>query len=119
MVEGLPYVEQEGFGNPYTNLEQSRFKTTEDIEEASRRVMPLISGIMNRYHNAPDVMMKKIQALKQNQYNTVPNPETSAPSFAKFYTFLQKELGPEAAQAYIQDYFRHKAINQAKAGMIP
>jgi hypothetical protein len=119
MVSGLPYNEVDQGSNPYMNIEQSKFRMTQDVGQAMAMLPGLISNIMTKYHDNPDVLMQKIKALKENQYDTFPSMETVPLSFYKYLGYLQKEEGPEAAQAQLQDYMKHKAINEAKGSVVP
>lgn len=119
MTEGLPYNDIDSSQNPYMNLEQKRFKLNENPQEAASMVPELLSNIIAKYHNNPDVMMQKLRGLKQNEYSTFPSMENMPLSFAKYLGYLQREEGPEGAQQALMDYMQHKAINQAKASVVP
>lgn len=119
MVEGLPYNAIEQGGNPYLNIEQKKYKHTEDIGEAVKMLPGLIHNIMEKYHDNPDVMLSKLEALKQNSYSTFPSMENTPISFMKYIGFLQKSEGAKAAHTALQDYMRHKAINAVKSGIVP
>lgn len=120
MSNGFPYDEQtQDTANPYMNLEQKKFKGTQDIKEAAGMLPGLISNIIKNYHETPDVMMEKLKSLKGAEYPTMPNPETLPLEFGKYIQYINRRQGLEAAQSAIQDYFRHKAINEAKSSMVP
>lgn len=119
MVENLPYNDIDESSNPYSNLEQKQFKLSQNPQEAVQMLPGLINDIIQKYHDNPDVMKQKLKGLKENSYETFPAPETLPISFAKYVNYLNKEEGSTAAQAAIQDYFRHKVINQAKGSLIP
>jgi len=119
MVEGLPYNEIEQGSNPYMNLEQKKFKSTQDIGEAMKALPGLVSNIMTTYSKTPDIMIEKLKALKQNQYSTFPSIEHMPIEFMKYMSYLQKEEGPEVAQAELASYMKHKMINSVKAAAVP
>lgn len=119
MVEGMPYKDIDAGTNPYMNIEQKKFKMEQDPQKAIQQLPGLIQNIVDTYKGRPDVMMQKLEALKQNQYNTFPSLETMPISAMKYIAYLQREEGPEAAQAQLVDYVKHKAINSAKASVIP
>jgi hypothetical protein len=119
MVEGLPYNDIDEASNPYMNLEQKQFKMEQDPQKAIQELPPLINNIIHTYGSKPDVMMEKLKALKQNAYTTFPSMEDMPLSFMKYVGYLQREEGPQAAQNELQDYIRHKVVNEAKASVVP
>lgn len=119
MTEGLPYNDIDQASNPYMNLEQKKFKMTQDVGQAMQQLPGLVSNIIKTYGDKPDVMMNKLKSLKQNDYSTFPDMETMPLSFLKYLGYLQREEGPEQAQAELKDYMTHKVINQAKASVVP
>ena len=119
MVAGLPYADMDAASNPYMNIEQKKFKSTQDVGEAMKELPSLVQNIMTTYHDKPDVMMSKLEALKQNQYSTFPSMEKMPLSFMKYVAYLQREEGPEAAQSELQDYLKHKVINEVKSSVVP
>ncbi len=118
VTEDLPYNEIIEGGNPYMNLEQRRFKQTTDAGEAMTMLPKLVQDIVHRWGDKPDVMMQKLQALKQNQYNTMPSLERTPLSFMKYMAFLEHEKPGSSTEAF-KDYMLHHAINQAKAAAVP
>jgi len=118
-VEGLPYQDLDESSNPYMNLEQKKFKSTQDLGQAAQMLPQLVNNIMTTYAGKPDVMMNKLQALKTNQYETFPSMKKMPMQFMKYLGYLQREEGPEKAQAELQNYLHHEMINQAKAGLVP
>lgn len=119
MVNGLPYNDIDQGSNPYMNLEQKKFKSTQDINQAMQMLPGLVSNIIDTYKDRPDVMMGKLKALKENQYSTFPSMEQMPISFMKYVGYLQRTEGPDAAQAEFQDYMKHKIVNEAKASAVP
>lgn len=119
MVEGLPYNDIDSASNPYNNIEQKKFKSTQDIGVAVKQLPELISGIMAAYSSHPDVMMQKLKALKENQFATMPSMEDAPIEFMKYLGYLQREKGPDEAQAELKDYMSHKLVNETKASLVP
>jgi hypothetical protein len=119
-VSGLPFEEQgANEENPYLNLEQKRFKRTQDIGEAVHALPELVSNIISRYSSNPDVMMAKFRSLKSNAYDTMPSVENEPLQFFRYLRFLNAKEGNDAATSYYLDYMHHKAVNEAKSGMVP
>jgi hypothetical protein len=121
MVEGMPYEPQAGGveGNPYMNLSQKQYKHEEDIQAAIKEAGPLIQNIVKHYGNNPDVMFEKFKALKQNAYETMPSLDDTPLTFVRYIQFLKATRGDQAATAEMQDFLRHKMINEIKSSVIP
>ena len=119
MVTGLPYNEPEQGSNPYMNLEQKKFKMDEDLPDAMKQVPALVHNIIQTYSAQPDVMMNKLKALKENEYATFPSLEQMPISFMKYVSYLGREESPQAAQAALLDYMKHKMQNEVKSSVIP
>ena len=118
-VEGLPYNEIEQGSNPFMNIEQKKFKSTQDIQAAAQQVPELIHNIMTTYASNPEVMRQKLQALKQNSYATFPSMEKMPMAFMKYIGYLQRTQGTEEANRQLQDYMKHKMTNEVKASLVP
>jgi hypothetical protein len=119
-VEGLPYPAQlAGGDNPYYFPEQKAFKMEQNIPKAIKELPALVSNIMEQNRANPDVMMQKLKALKENSYATFPSMEDTPISFMKYLGYLQREEGPEAANAELMDYYKHKITNEVKGSVVP
>ena len=119
MVEGLPYQDIDEGSNPYMNIESKKFKTEQDLPTAMQELPSLVGNIFTTYHDEPDVMMQKLKALKENQYSTFPSLEQLPISFMKYIGYLNRYEGADKAQSELQDYMRHKVVNEAKASVVP
>lgn len=120
MTEGMPYDEQTVMeNNPYLSSKMKQFKRTEDVGEAADSLTNLIDAAFKKADGNPDVLKAELHKLKANTYQTIPSPENTPLSFAHYFDFLNKTQGPEVARERLEDYFRHNAINQAKASMVP
>jgi hypothetical protein len=119
MVEGLPYNEIDEASNPYMNLSQKKFKMEQDPQKAIQQLPALVQNIMETYHNNPDVMMSKLKSLKQNEYSTFPSMENMPLSVMKYIGYLQQMEGADKAQEELQDYMKHKIVNEVKSSMVP
>ena len=118
-VEGLPYNDIDEGSNPYMNIEQKKFKYNENPQEAVQQIPSMVSAIMTKYAGKPDVIMAKLKGLKENQFSTFPSMESMPLEFMKYVGYLQREEGPEQAQAELQNYMKHKMINQVKSSVVP
>jgi hypothetical protein len=107
------------FITPLGKGDKKKFKQTKDIGEAAELVPQLIEDAIKRAKGNPDLLKKNLTALKQNSYQTMPNPETMPTTFLRYITYLEKSQGSQAATARLQDYLERNAINKAKGSMIP
>lgn len=120
MVEGMPYDEQvEPSNNPYLNLESKRFKRTGDIGEAVQQLPELVTKAFEASNGNIEVLQNKLRALKQNTYETMPNPDRIPISFFRYLNFISNTRGPEEAANRMMDYMRQNAINRAKSSLVP
>ena len=119
MVTGLPYGEVDAAANPYMNLEQKKFKMEQDPQKEATMLPRLVKNIMDTYHANPDVMMSKLEALKQSSYDTFPSMEKMPLSFMKYVGYLGREEGPAKAQEALHDYLMHKTVNEIKSSIVP
>lgn len=118
-IQGIPYADTSEAENPYMNLEQKKFKLTQDPKEIAQQLPGLIQNIVQNYSNNPDVMLAKLKALKQNEYETMPSLDEEPLQFKRYVDYLNKRVGPDKAQGIITDYFTHKIVNEAKASLVP
>lgn len=119
MVEGLPYQDIDSSSNPYLNLEQKEFKLSDNPQEAIQQLPSLIHSIFTKYAGEPDVLLSKLKALKENQFSTFPSLQQMPLSFLKYVNYLNREEGPQQAQAELQDYMHHKLLNEVKSSVVP
>jgi hypothetical protein len=119
-IAGNPITDLTGeFITPMGNRDAKKFKKTDDIGEAAELVPSLIEDAIKKAKGNPDLLKKNLTALKQNSYQTMPNPETMPTTFLSYITYLEKSQGSQAATKRLQDYLERNAINKAKASMIP
>lgn len=120
MSEGMPYEAQAAnTANPYMYLDKKQFKKTQDVGEAAQMLPQLFQAAITKADGNPEILRNELKALKENQYETMPNPERMPLSFSRYITYLSKTQGPEVAAERLQDYLMHSAINKAKASMVP
>ena len=120
-IQGLPYNKQEvDESNPYLEINQKLFKGETDINKAAAEVPELIRDIFNRWGSqGPEVLRNRLEALKINNYRTMPNPATEPLTSIRYLNFVRDTQGTAAANALLQDYFRQNLVNKAKSSLIP
>lgn len=119
-VEGLPVDAQtDSAKNPLLNLDQKEFKHTQDLGQAVRELPALVSEIVGKYGNEPDLMLEKLKELKSNPYSTFPDMETLPLEYVKYISYLNRVEGPQQAQQELTNYLRKKMVNEVKSGLVP
>lgn len=101
------------------DLETKKFKRAETIEEAAEILPGLLKDAIEEAEGSPEKLKAELRKLKQNSYQTMPNPKTMPDSFVKYILFLEKSQGPEVAQERLKDYIMRNAVNRAKSSMVP
>lgn len=120
MVEGQPYDEQTApESNPYLSGETKRFKRTNDIGEAVKILPGLIQKAFERSHGNVDILKQELTKIKQNSYETMPNPDRVPMSFYRYLGYLTRTDGPEEASKRMMDYIMKQQINQVKGSLVP
>lgn len=120
MTSGLPFDSQEpSQNNPYMNMEQKEFKRQQDLPTALKMLPGLVQGIVSKYSDHPSVMLSKLKALKENQYETFPSLQDKPEILKEYMDYLTKLGGKQSANDQYADYMRHKIINEVKASVVP
>lgn len=108
----------------YTNLGAKKFKQEEDVQKAGKELQPLIANAIEKSKDAngnidPEKLKAEFAKIKQNNYQTIPDPERNPIAFYHYRNYLIETKGEKEANAIIADYFQHKYVNQVKSQMIP
>lgn len=120
MVEGKPFAEQTpSEDNPYIGGKTREFKRTSDMNEAAQALPDLIGAAIKKADGNIDVLKSEFKKIKQNNYQTMPNPDEYPRSFYSYLNFVTKTQGADKANSLVQDYMMKRAMNQAKSSMIP
>jgi hypothetical protein len=118
-MTGEPSTGSLGFrANELMNRDVKKFKRTENIQEAAELLPKIIEDMKQRYGDKPELLMSKIKGLKQNSYQTMPNPEIRPQKFVEYYNYLVNVLGEKEAQEKLQNYLKQNAINKAKSSAL-
>jgi len=105
--------------NPYLGTEAKRFKNETDVGEAAQQLPNLVSKAIEASKGDPYKLKRELVKLKQNSYQTFPNPENYPISFMSYVTYLNKTQGSDKASEALTDYFQRNAINRVKSEMVP
>jgi hypothetical protein len=119
-MEGNPITDLSiDFIKPMGNAKEKTFKRTDDLREAAELLPSLLQEAVEKAGNNPDLLRKELTSLKQNSYQTMPNPDRMPTTFLRYLLHLKKSQGVEQARARLQDYIQQNAVNKAKAEMVP
>ena len=117
-LQGKPVGNIPARRNPALNQNIEQYKLTGDIEEALSLLPKIVNTLKVRYGDRPDRLLKAIQGLSQNSYQTFPNPRSSPLQAQKYYKYLQTTLGEDEAKERLLDYAKQTGINQVKSSIL-
>ena len=112
---GRPKIE----ANPFFQLQKRAFKRTDDIEEAREMLPELLRDAIRRSKGDPNRLKMELRGLKQNNFQTVPNPDTLPSEFFRYVTFLDKTRGEGAGAERVLEWVKQNEINKAKGSLVP
>jgi hypothetical protein len=95
------------------------FKQLGDVSELPEKFGAAIDEAVTRSKGDPYKLKENLQALRQNSYQTIPDPEREPSKFIEFTKFLAETQGEEATNRRIADYFQQKALNRMKTRLVP
>lgn len=105
--------------NPYLNLEDKEFKKSGDIKEAVELGKERMKDIIEENRGEPEKLKSKLRSLKANSLQTFPAPERQPLKYSQFVKFQDRTVGKEETDRRKQRFFKQRAINQAKSGLVP
>ncbi len=105
--------------NPYLGLDAKSFKKEQDPAAAMALLPGLLKKALTDAKGDPFVLKQKLQALKANNYQSMPNMENMPLSFMRYLNYLKATQGEDAAQARMMDYLKVNAINKIKSSVVP
>ena len=105
--------------NPYADADIKKFKKTGDLQEAAQMLPELIQKAVDKSNGDYEKLQKEFNKIKANNYQTMPSPDSMPRSFISYLEFLRKTQGDDAANERLTDYMTQRAINSAKAQMVP
>jgi hypothetical protein len=123
-VTGQPVSDFGSRPNEFANLGQKKFKKETDLSKAAEMLPDLFEKAVEdaRESNGvvdPYKLKRNLASLKQNNYQTMPNMQNDPIGFYRYYNYLEKTQGKEAAMQRLQDYVMRNAVNKAKTNMVP
>ena len=114
----VPDFTMSEYAEKYEDKDLKTFKRTEDVKEAAELLPDLVKEVLKEA-DSPEKLKAGLDRLKQNSYQSMPNPKTMPVSFARYVLYLKKSQGEEEANKRLMNYFKQNAVNQAKASMVP
>jgi len=104
--------------NQYLGISERAFKREPDPVAAMRQLPALLKKAIADSKGDPFELKRKLQSLKQNNYQTMPNMENAPLSFMRYLQFLKNTQGEQAANERLMDYIRQNAVNKAKSSAL-
>lgn len=95
------------------------FKRSQDLGESVKQLPSLIQDAIQNSNGDPEKLKANLIAIKQNNYQTMPNPETMPIAFMKYIEYLKRTQGDEEAQLRLLDYLKKNQIDRAKGSLVP
>ena len=109
--------------NKLIGANERKFKQTGDLKEANEELGKIFRDTVEKAGTDPykiaAELNKKMDSLKRNSYQTMPNPDRLPVSFAQYLLHLRKTKGDDVAEARLNDYFKQNGINSVKSRMVP
>lgn len=105
--------------NPLLNTNEKKFKQTGDMQEAVDLFPDLIKKAIEDANGNPEVLVRNLRGLKENNYQTMPNPDSMPLTFRRYLMFLEQSQGSDKATERLLDYLRQNAVNKAKSDLVP
>ena len=122
-MNGMKQPDDSTQSNQFMNLDIKKFKKEDDISDAVEELPALISRALEKSTTDSGIDIEKLRAelnkIKSNNYQTFPSPDQMPVRFLNYLNFLRRTQGDSAAEESLQNYFKQRAINQAKAQMVP
>ena len=78
----------------------------------------IVPRLINQFGNQPPVLRQRLSALKNNSYQTIPNPKTDVKLTQEYLMQYRKLYGDEALQKLNNDYERQNTLNKAKSATL-
>jgi hypothetical protein len=109
--------------NEFQNLGAKEFKETDDIHEAVSELPDLISRALKHSIGSDGIdiekLKSKLDSIKQNNFQTMPDPDNMPRRFLDYLNYLQRTQGNDAANERLLNYFRQREVNRVKSELVP
>jgi hypothetical protein len=105
--------------NPFKGKELREFKRTDDLDAAVEMLPGLIDEALANAEGNPERLRQELAKIKNNSYQTMPNPKTMPASFLSYLMYLERTKGKEAANERLTDYLLQSEKNRVKSSMVP
>lgn len=96
-----------------------KYKKSQDPEEIQKLLPELVGRALERSGDDPEKLKKELSKLKENSYQTMPNPRRWPLTFTKYFIHLKNTQGEDVAKDRLTDYIQKNQMNQLKSDLIP
>lgn len=117
--EEVPSMDELRSTTRYGQDEVKDFKRASSVSDALQLLPQLISKAIEKSAGDPYKLKAELRRIKQNNYQTLPNPTSMPQSFLGMISFLSKTQGVDAASERLMDYIQQNGVNKAKASLVP
>jgi len=90
-----------------------------DLADAGKMVKPLVDRAVKRGHGDITEVAKNLRQIQSIKPYGMPAPKSDPINFIKYYNWVYKTQGPDAAKRLKLDYDRRSAETQIKRDVIP
>lgn len=109
--------------NSMLRSDEKEFKRTEDIGRAEELRKGIENRIVDKALTYPtDLQLGELRKgfgrLSKNSYQVMPNPKDNPIEFQRYYEFIRKTQGEDAADKLTSDYFERSLVNKMKSRMV-
>lgn len=104
--------------NRFLAPEAREFKRASEPSEIIEALPKAREEAITRAGGDTEQAIANLRGLKQNSYQTMPNPETKPLEFHRYYEYLVETQGAEEASKRLVDYFNQREINKVKGELV-
>ena len=108
------------FPNRFSGQDIRRYKRTENLGEAGGLLgQEILPRMLEQYGSRPELLRSKLQGLKQNSFQVVPNPEHNPMQAAQYLKFVEDTYGEESRRELVRQYVIQNLVNKEKSKLVP
>lgn len=105
-------------GNPYTDIEEKKFKKARTWEEAKAALPEAVKAARGKASTMQE-REKNLSGLKAMQDRTMPSLEEDPVKFRKYVDFIRDTQGAAKAKEILDAYYKRRGLIKAKQAVVP